>query len=133
MGTQNAALAGVACGVWEEMRGVSSSAGEASELKGQHLCGDKACHGGRSEEEEGPGKSLPGRRWASALLVALTDMSTVWSAHVVPSGCRYSILLCLGCPLQEGQQRVGEVLIVAKMFGVSWGEWRELLGHLKYP
>lgn len=79
---------------------MSSGAGEVSELKGQHLCGDKAHHGGRSEEE-GPGKSLPGRSWALALLVALTDMSTVWSALVVPSGCCYSILLCLGCPLQE--------------------------------
>lgn len=83
------------------MRGMSSGAGEASELKGQRLCGDKACNGGCSEEEEGPGKGLPGRSWASALLVALTDMSTAWSAHVVPSGCCYSILLCLGCPLQE--------------------------------
>lgn len=56
------------------MRGMSSGAGEASELKGQRLCGDKACNGGCSEEEEGPGKGLPGRSWASALLVALTDM-----------------------------------------------------------
>lgn len=50
------------------MRGMSSGAGEASELKGQRLCGDKACNGGCSEEEEGPGKGLPGRSWASALL-----------------------------------------------------------------